>query len=152
MPNLWPDDFGTSVVTPPITILREQAEYLGKQTKGMVDGRVLTAKVDDSTPHWTSAESDAEDLLFRNPKEDAEALWHRFYLEVPALDNYRYLLLTVVHPIALYPLRLYDNATDKTYKCADENEFVQRLRDILTAEKTKKIITAILAQVRAVLT
>src|ERR1700679_1553774 len=32
MPNLWPDDFGTFTLTPPITILREQAEFLGKKT------------------------------------------------------------------------------------------------------------------------
>jgi hypothetical protein len=150
MPNLWPDDFGTSAVTPPITILREQAEYLGKQTKGMVDGRVLTAKGSNPWADPAPVYDDPDVAQFQELKGE-EFLWHRFYLEVPTLDNYRYLLFTVVHSLDLYPLRLHDHAVEKTFRCNNQTEFEQRLRDILASDKTKKIIRSILAQVEAVL-
>jgi hypothetical protein len=143
MPNLWPDDFGTFTLTPPITILREQAEFLGKKTRGMVGGRVLTSKEAD---HWTPAEGDPPLRSFSGD------LHHDFYLEVPSLDNYLYLLFAVVHPLDLYPLELLDNAANKTYQCKDEGEFVQRLQDLLSSDRTKKVISALLAQVRAVTT
>jgi hypothetical protein len=152
MPNLWPEDFGTITVTPPITILREQAEYLGKQTKGMVDGRVLTAKAHGSEAHWAPTGGEADLILKATLSPNGgDSLWHRFYVEVPALDDYRFLLFTVIHPLDLYPLRLYDNTADITYECNDQAEFEQRLRDILASDKTKKVISSILAQVQAVM-
>jgi hypothetical protein len=36
MPDLWPDDFGHETLTPPIVMLREQANALALKTKGLV--------------------------------------------------------------------------------------------------------------------
>ena len=90
MEDLWPDDFGNIKVAPPILILRAQAGGLTKKTRGEVEGRVVTNRL----------------------KSDIS---HVFQIIAPALDGYTYNLFEVVHPIELYPLRVFvDPGRDST--------------------------------------
>jgi|SRR5947209_15615324 len=126
MADLWPDDFGKSDVTPPRTILREQAEALSKKTRGLVEGLVTTI----SHPPHSFAQT--------------------FFLSVPDLDNYTYRLLVVVHPLQFYPLDVQAEVLGKTFACAAEKDFKDALREIFNANETKRIIAALLAQVKEV--
>lgn len=40
MIDLWPEDFASVGERSPISILKEQAAYLGKRTKNLVEGKV----------------------------------------------------------------------------------------------------------------
>jgi hypothetical protein len=44
--SFWPTDFGVATEVTPLTILKEQAGFLGQRTKNLIEGRVQT-KVED---------------------------------------------------------------------------------------------------------
>jgi len=69
----------------PVSLLREQAEYLLEKTKGVVSAVVTS----------TSLGNGSDDVV------------HTFRLVVPALDNYKYALFEVVSGIAPYPVSIY---------------------------------------------
>src|SRR4051794_33930512 len=122
MEDFWPSEFGTFDTTPPRAILREQAELLGKKTRGALEGVVTTS------PHGIG-------------------FAHNFMVVVPLLDNYTYRLLVVVHPLHFYPLDLQADVMGQTYRCQTEQEFKEKLREVLGSQQTKVVINAILAQI-----
>lgn len=123
MPDLWPEDLGVATdIKPPVAILREQADLLTKKTQGKLEGRITSSGKPDKT------------------------FTHQFFITAPALDEYSFRLLSIHHPIDYYPLVLSFDAVNRSTQCGDESEYINVLRDTLADEKTKKIITAILAQ------
>ena len=123
MTDLWPMDFGELTVVPPIALLREQAKRLTERTHGQIEGRVATLK-------------------------DGEQFVHAFSLVVPSLDDYTYLLLNILHSIQFYPATIEAVVLGgQTFACGTHEELVQRLRDLLSSEESKRVIRAILAQV-----
>ena len=121
MPDLWPDDFGQDNSTPPVTILREQADLLGRKTRGTVEGLVKTSR-------------------------EVDNFVHQFFAVAPALDNYTYLLFVVVHPIQFYPLEIRAAVMGRGFRSASEEQFIEHLRTILTSDETKRLITALRVQ------
>jgi hypothetical protein len=107
--------------TPPVAILRSQAALLASKTDGLVEAFVLSGK--------------------RNAD-----LHYQFYLRAPALDNYAYLLLTVVHPVHLYPVTLIAETTGEEYRADSQEQFVEKLRAILSSPETVKVVESLLAQ------
>ena len=69
--DLWPSPVGSPSSTPPVTILRSQAALLASKTDGLVEAFVISGKL-------------------------GADLHYQFYLRAPALDNYAYLLLSVL--------------------------------------------------------
>jgi hypothetical protein len=125
MADLWPDDFGVLGVTPPNTILREQAAALSKRTRGLVEGEVHT-----------------------RPEGSAGGEFiHSLYLVVPLMENYTYRLLYVRSPLQLYPLELHVEHTGRIINCPNPDEFIARLKEVFAAEDTKSIIRGLMAQV-----
>ena len=119
--DMWPAEFGVGDTTPPVMILREQATYLTKKTKGKVEGQVRTMP-------------------------DGQEFRHCLYLVAPALDNYEYRLLCVWHPIELYPLRLMESGTDELRICSSEFEFLDQLATVLKGDKAQKVVQSLLSQ------
>src|SRR5688500_2174304 len=118
MPDLWPDDFGTIEVVPPITVLREQANWLTDKTQGVLEGRVASGNAGGK-------------------------LSHRFSVVAPSLD-YSYELFSVEHPLEMYPLRMHVPALDEVHECVNHADFVQALKRVLGAQEIKRIVAAIL--------
>jgi hypothetical protein len=118
--SYWPTDFGVEVEITPLTILKEQAALLGERTKNIVEGRVQT-KVD-------------EKMEFR----------HSLYLVVPTLANYRYFLLSVHHKPAIYPIQIFDGTSDREVTARDFEEFKEKLKEILSSDRVKRIIGTLL--------
>jgi hypothetical protein len=78
IPNLWPQEFSVSVKTP-LAILRVQANYLGKVTRGILEGAVET-------------------------EASKERVQHRLVVIAPAYNGYRHTLITSLHsPHLPYP-------------------------------------------------
>jgi hypothetical protein len=100
-----------------MSILREQAALLGPKTQNMIEAKVHTSV-------------------------EYGDFYHTFMLVVPALDNYTYQLFRLRHGIELYPLVQVPEA--KSMK--NQEEFERWLREKLTSEETRRIISRLLAQ------
>jgi hypothetical protein len=134
IPDLWPDDIAKtdpSIVTP-VVILREQAERLTEKSKGLIEGRVIRERLGVANKIWLS-----------------------FYLIAPVLDNYRCHLFRVEHGMGCYPVRLApsvdlpDHDNTKYLIIHDEEEFLETLREIFSAQKTRRLIRTLVAQSKA---
>jgi hypothetical protein len=150
--NLWPT-IEQKVIRAPITILREQANYLGQQTSNIILGEV------------------------KSQQEAQYGLVHYFYLVAPALGKYRYLLMRVAHSTtSMYPLFIFFDAkfdqrgslgeTDKSdsteqyidatvikmrsgqnaLEAKNEDVFEERLANIFSDELTQNILRSLIAQ------
>jgi hypothetical protein len=126
MPDLWPSEFGTIGVTPPLVTLKEQADAISSKTQGRIVGQVQTSR-------------------------HSEGFAHGFFLVAPLLDNYTYRLFVVVHNLQLYPLDIQADVINRTSHCDSPEDFLNQLREIFAAEQTKNVIKAILAQTDAVM-
>jgi hypothetical protein len=141
MPDLWPTDIGTTEVTPPVTLLKEQAALLGEKTRNLVEGKVV--RLDE----WPSAQGHFA---------------YAFYLVAPALGNYRYKLFTLSYPPEFLPIRidvdrdllpaipqecvLQDAVIGTWVKAESEDAYKQILAAIFGAAKTRRVVAAIVAQ------
>ncbi len=145
MTDLWPDDLETKdSVQAPVVILKEQATLLGKKT-----GNLVTAEV-------------KANRLFTAMRK-ATAFRYDFFLCAPALGPYRYRVFSIEHDIDLYPV-LIDVGTDirkeifpdesaraesSPLEAPSKEEFLEILKKILGSEKTRKVISALRAQIEA---
>jgi hypothetical protein len=96
--DFWSDEIIVESVIAPEVILREQAGILAEKTKGIVRGEVETIeqpaeKVDDYLKPVFSTEAEFKQYT------------HTLYLVVPALDNYRYALVSAEHDFEPYPCK-----------------------------------------------
>ena len=117
--DLWPAIEGDPVRTP-LSILREQASLLGPKTQHLVEAEVSTTSNRDN-------------------------LVHEFYVVAPALDHYRYHLLTVAHGIELYPLEMWPPRGDPA-EADDEDAFLKRLGSFLASEHTRNVVRSLYSQ------
>ncbi len=123
--DLWPAEFGYEDLTPPVTILRQQATILGQRTRNLVEGDVVTGS--SSERHFL----------------------HTFYLVAPAMDGYRHCLFTVRHEITFYPLDVIKCGVNTSISCVNEAEYLELLKTIFAEEQTRKIVSALIAQSKA---
>ncbi len=123
--SLWGDLSELETVPTPKSILLEQATYLTKATDNL-----LVGIVDDQ-------ETTAHGGKFI----------YELNVQVPALNNYSYILARVIHNIDLYPVTVYSTALEKPTQCSGEDEFKRILSDILSSKEVKKILSSLLSQV-----
>ena len=133
MIDLWPEDIQTVRVKAPVTILKEQAAFLGQRTKNVVTAEVVLRQ--------------GVTTAFR----------FSFYIVGPAIGNYRYRLLTVSYSPPFYPLtldpapgilmELYPDTSqgEALVIINSRNEFLAVLRKVFSASKTLRVVRAILA-------
>ncbi len=81
MPDLWPAGIESKRIVAPVTILREQATYLGQKTQNIVKAEVKGA-----------------------PPPEKELFRYDFYLIGVTIGYYRFKLLTIYHDVSLYPV------------------------------------------------
>ncbi len=138
MTNLWNlNDIDKKVSNSPNLILVEQAKYFEKSLK-----EVLYARISNTTLK-------ASELLDYK-------LATNFSIVSPTLDNYTYTLFTVYsNPESNYPLGISVNTNnynidilDVDYTCNNETEFIDKLSEILSSEKTTEIITVLYSKSR----
>ena len=134
--DLWPPELADNSLVAPVTIMRQQASALSKRTRNLVQGKVRS---------WTRDET-FHSLLADDPVPDGDLI-HSFQLVVPALDQYSYGLFEVRHGPRLYPLAA--SVEGKTAKIDSQDEFVEWLKQVLGSAETKRVVSALLAQVRS---
>jgi hypothetical protein len=69
--------------------------------------------------------------------------FHSVYIVAPALDGYEYKLFDISHDERLYPVQI------NVASLNSEQEFMEHIRDILNSDKTKSVVSSLLAQVKA---
>ena len=121
--DLWPESFGSLEIETPLEILRKQASLLSSKT-----GNLLVGNVGKTTT--------AGGNFFLS-----------LYLVAPALDNYRYKLLSVQHGINLYPVSTWGEVPDKEFK--NPKEFKGYLRSKFVEDATLNIIQSLMVQSRS---
>lgn len=123
MASLWviPD---VSNVRTPMTMLKEQATALSEETDGLLRGNVSTLGSTDSD------------------------LYIILSIIVPALNNYKFDLLTYTQPITMFPGTLDSNAESKRYRINNEQDFDDSLKVILSSTAVSSIVAALIAQAR----
>lgn len=133
-PNLWPEDILEKKITLPKNILLDQANYLSKMSNN-----ILTVEIKTS-PALISTEN--KDTLTAN------GLRHEFIIKVPALGNYQFPLLWIIHgSIQVYPFQLYSILEETFYDIQDEEHFKSVLAKIFSFEKTRNAVSYIMSQV-----
>lgn len=149
--DLWPDDLVSELgVRAPRTILKEQASLLGKRTKNLVQGDVRPHQVEE-------APTGLEQIMgARQPGPVVnETFLYDFYVVAKTL-GYRYKLLSIQHDINLYPVAVLPDEDimmeisggQKVQKqwAKSEPELIELLQRIFAAQKTRRVIQALLAQ------
>ncbi len=121
--NLWGSIPVSGNIRTPYAILLEQASWLGEITEGLLIGKV-TKNVEN------------------------EKFMYNLNIVAPALNNYYYNVTTIIHGIEFYPLQLR-SSDGQFIECETEKMFENRLGDILSSEQTRRVITGLLAQIRA---
>ncbi len=115
VPDLWPDNFGTTNELTPSVILKVQASNLASKTGGVVLGEVLSST-------------------------DGEHINITFYLVAPALNQYKYKLFLISHGFSYYPLTIFVSSRPGPIVVRNEAEFLERLREIFQSEETTRAI------------
>ncbi len=111
VPSLWPELQSHAQMTP-LGILRTQARWLHKKTAGLL---------------WGEIETEHKDGEF----------WHRFFVIVPALGDYRHELFSMQQGFDYYPLTMRHGAGDQKKKTRvhDEKELLEWLKNAFEEEK-----------------
>jgi hypothetical protein len=125
--SLWPE-LAVEAIKGPVTILKEQAGYLAQKTKNVL------------IPDVGAIATKSQEIFV-----------YSFFIEAPALKNYRYKLFDISHRILYYPVSIrWEGWGDDWLESEDENGFVQDLREIFNAPETVKIISSLYSQSIAV--
>jgi hypothetical protein len=125
--DLWPELIPAAIVTPK-SILKTQVTALEQKSNGLLHGQVET---------WTNG----------------DRIYHRFYLVVPALENYRYSLLRIHHSASAYPVSVDESPIREEADfirpwpmLPDESSFRNWLRNVFSSDETKRVLESLLAQ------
>ncbi len=136
--NLWPAALEPLEKRPPVVILREQAPFVGKLTKGIVHARVTGGvqplSHEDYDPH--------DDV----PLKGHQGFLWQFEFVVPSLNNYLYDVFFIRHPVTLYPLTLglefqgSETLGEKYLSLKSEEAFKLALKRIFATKELHRVI------------
>ncbi|MFD2571129.1 hypothetical protein ACFSUS_10820 [Spirosoma soli] len=119
--NLWPD-FAIETTKSPKAILKEQAGYLMAKTNNLLSADVQTGQ------------------------NNQDSIVHDFYIVAPALNNYRFRVLTIVHEAIYYPLTVFWDKYNVDFTAENQEEFIELLRKIFKDPSTIQVISSLLSQ------
>jgi len=127
--SLWGSIGDEPVFRTPTAILKEQAAALAQQTDDLLRGKVVVV---------AKADTFLLDLS----------------IVAPLLDNYKFDVLHVEHGVEQYPASIVPAwlryQAGEVRKCANEESFTAALESILSSERVRKIVHALIAQSDAV--
>ena len=113
--DLWPKDILDAKERVPATILREQAKLIQEKTDYKIYGDVSTAG--------------SENLFV-----------HTFNLIPGGMGNYKFELLRVEHTQRMYPVRIFSHDSEGVITAANEDQFMERLRELFASKATRNVL------------
>lgn len=170
--NLWGDIPNADELRTPYTLLKEQASLLIELTKGLLIGEIERSQYysdysDNGVALGFKAAPPSVGTSLRGVQSGSLGAFMReqqepnrkeqkqprpisvLYLKikVPTLNNYTISLLKVTYPIELYPAGVFSLVDQTERFCADEEAFEQGIGEILSSQKVKRIVSALLSDV-----
>lgn len=150
--NLW-GDLPVEEFRTPHVMLREQASILTEATNGLLVGTVVKekfTKIPFTSPKYVTLKM-LEDLQEKHDKQNKYTWTSRLEIIVPSINNYSISIVQIDYPLKMYPLKILSTVTDdyRYQKCETEEEFNQKLEEILSSSDVKKIIAGLLTEIRA---
>ena len=124
MKNLWGELPSGEDIVPPVSVLKAQADMLTAHYRGILSGDIQQVRA-------TSAE-------FR----------YNLSIVAPNLNDYTYVVASLINPITLYPCKLIDQSERKAYEVNTAAELETTLGTILTLATVRKVLAALVAQSR----
>ncbi|MCG3185296.1 MAG: hypothetical protein ICCCNLDF_03511 [Planctomycetes bacterium] len=122
--SFWPDNFEQLDVVPPAKILLEQAGALAKKTSGKLKMSVRTRTDSSGSESYITAVLRAQGV------------------------NYSYELLKLHHSLDFFPVNVYEiHGEEVKRSCDTEEAFKTTLKQILSGEKTRRVLAALIARV-----
>ena len=128
--NLWPNNFGNVNIVFPKEVLVKQARYLTEMTKNLLVAEVVS--------HQGNMAKTNENVIV-----------HELIITAPAMGNYQFTLLRLIHNLGIYPLRVYDALMDTSTNVENEEELLGTLSAIFTTKKTQNAINSMIIQSRS---
>ncbi len=122
--NMWGEIETPANQRTPTLILREQASILNQLTRGVLIGSI-------------EQEPTNNNILIYN-----------FSITAPAINNHKFLILTLQYSITIYPLTLTDHTVHVQRQCLNEENFASTLKSILSSLQVKRVISALMIQSR----
>ena len=126
--SFWAIPDVTEVRTP-LSILREQANALTEQTKGVLVGMVEVYR-----------DSQDGDLTIN------------LEVSVPALNGYRYRIISYRQPVELYPGTFSGDPIAKIAisngRVIDEEQFITYIKVVLSSERIRRVLGTLLSQAK----
>jgi hypothetical protein len=119
--SMWGDLSKQGAFRTPESYLREQAEILGATTNSVLMGDVSVFKT-------SSGYRMALDVV------------------VPSLAYYRRTVFTTSQGASEYPATIRDLITDRSYKCANEEEFLSVIEQVLSSPGVQKVLSTLISQ------
>ncbi|MEL6263465.1 MAG: hypothetical protein AAFR12_20635 [Cyanobacteria bacterium J06626_6] len=109
----------------PIKVLKEQGSLLTEATDGTLIGEVAVLNGDSSK--------------FRAALR----------IKAPSLNNYIFSILQIEYPLMIYPVDIVDQTVNRRSICKNLKEYEERLEQVLSSDRVKSVILALLAQISA---
>lgn len=124
--NLWGKLPTIENVRTPLSILREQATFLGQLTERLLEGEVVVNA------------------------HTAEQLEAHLNIVAPTLDGYSVTILLIRYGLDMYPVHL-QHALEESVRISakDEEALVNSLKRIFTSASVQKVIKTLLMQIHA---
>ena len=125
--SLW-GNIDTGMKLPdPVKLLQQQAALVEELTGGELVGRVRR----------------------RVTYSDVNGMFRvTLGIMAPYLENYTFEIVDATYPPTIYPVVLINAMTMDSYVCETEDEFVKKLREVLSSEKVMDYISALIAHSR----
>lgn len=120
--NMWGEIEIPANQRTPTAILREQAAILSQLTRGTLVASLEQLPASNNT------------------------LAYNFVLTTPAIEHYRFTILTVQYSITIYPLTLTDRTTQVQRQCLNDADFIAALKGVLSSAQVKRVVSALVAQ------
>jgi len=141
MKDLWPEEIKAAEILTPVAIVRQQGEILGERTRNLLLGKVRETRVSVRSAFSYSFNIVAPTMSYE---------YELFEFEY-GLDLYP-VIVKVEEEIGLDVLRGKRSGSIagplRVIEAASEDEFLDLLKAILNARKTRKLISTLLAQIQ----
>jgi len=123
--NLWGDLPTGEAIAPPTKILAQQGDILEEHSGGL-----LCCKIK------------------RSEQEGNMILLH-FDIVAPLLKNYTFRILSLRHPVEIYPIAMLNRIDASESTSENEEAFLRNLGKILASDRVRQIVAALMAQSKA---
>ena len=124
--NLWGEMDLHRKLPDPVLWIQKQAELVEELTGGELVGRVRR----------------------RVSSHTGGMFWVDLAILAPYLENYTAEIVNVTYDPTIYPITLTNAMTMEQHACESEGEFIEKLGEILSSEKVRDYISALITHSR----